>query len=166
MLPRKPLIGVALAALVPLSGCAWLNPPVSVEAGSSSGPAAVAVPSVDSSGVAILPPGISFDRVEVAKAAAETLDCPDGHVTITASGGSFSIPSYCAELTVEGDSNIVTAGRVGRLRVVGYSHVVLVESAAKVTLPPDTGDCIVQWEIGSPAIDNEGTGSLLTKART
>lgn len=162
---RLQLWGTCAAALVSLSGCAWLNPPVEPMPSASASRTAVPVPTTDSSGLGVLPAGIVFDRSKVADAAVTHLDCAAGSVTVEDNSGSYAIDGDCDSVTVKGDSNIVTAGRVARIRVEGYSHVVLLGSAGSVTLPSETIGCVVQWESGDPVIHNDSVDSFLTKAK-
>ena len=157
--------GLALTALLLTgslgSGCAWLTPGTQPSTAAPS-----SYPVVTSSGnqVRSLPEGVTFDRKEVESAASSVVSCDSGTLEITSSEWATALDSPCDTVTVTGDLIVLTADHIGHLVIRGYGVVVLVGSVDSITLEPEGSGHVVQWESGEPQIDNQTTGSLLTKA--
>lgn len=142
---------VVAVALIGLTGCAWLEPPLE--------------PTVTDGGVSGQGGSeSSFDRAAVSGAASETRTCGSGQTVVSNADDGVRLEGDCGSVRVSGDMSIVTADHIGTLVVEGYGHVVLTGSVDSVTLTADAYGSVVEWETGDPEVTNHAADSVARPA--
>lgn len=103
---------------------------------------------------------VTRDALEAA--VEKTVGCPGGVLDISDSGSVIDIDSDCAEVTLSGSGTSVLADDIDSLIVTGTGITVFVDrlGALEVT---GIGN-LVEWDSGSPAPSDTGTGNTLRPA--
>lgn len=102
-----------------------------------------------------------IDRKTLTAMATTTNGCVSGIVTVNKPGTILAITADCDRVDITASGVIVVAQAVTDLRIDASGVVVLAKDLDFVEVTSNSAGTLVQWEEGSPSIDDQSTGSVI-----